>query len=64
MFSLRVVGDLRGMADSFCVRRQLEEREVVPPKEYLRWMNIREKDYNRFGYVPKYDARKLGPGVY
>lgn len=63
MFSLRVVRG-GGVVRPGRIRRQLKMREVVEPEEYHRWMEVRERDYNRFGYSPGHDPNKLGKGVY
>lgn len=61
MFSMRV----RKAGALVCdVENAIRERIVMTAIDYQKWMEIRERDFNRFAYSPSYPCDMLGQDVF
>ncbi|KAJ1915739.1 3-hydroxy-3-methylglutaryl coenzyme A synthase [Mycoemilia scoparia] len=64
LYSFRVTGDTQEIATKLDLRKRLEDRICVAPKEFEEIMKLRENTHNAQDYTPGGDVSTLLPGTY
>jgi hydroxymethylglutaryl-CoA synthase len=64
MFSLRVKGSTKEIAEKIDLHKRLESRRVVAPEVYDEMCNLREKAHLKKNYKPEGSVATLFPGTY
>lgn len=64
MFSMRVVGEVKGVVKKMRLREILKERVIMTPEEYTKCLESRERNYCRVDYEPEWDVDELFPGTF
>ncbi|KIW08430.1 hydroxymethylglutaryl-CoA synthase [Verruconis gallopava] len=64
IFSLKVRGSTKELAEKMNIHKRLESRRVVPPEVYDEMCNLREKAHLQKNYTPAGATDTLFPGTY
>ena len=64
LFSLRVVGSIKSVAEHLNVRQRLAQRTAVSPADFTRVLDMREQKYGKCGYKAEAPVDNLFPGTY
>lgn len=64
LFSLRVVGSIKAIAEHLNVRQRLAQRTAVAPADFTRVLDTREQRYGKCGYKAEAPIDGLYPGTF